>query len=333
MHNFIIKTIIIVYNFFNFNNNVRIGGKMWNDKRYHTLDYELKKIFGEKTIKLSIDGNFTCPNRDGTISYDGCIFCSESGSGDFTSDKKKTISTQINEQKEFMSKKWISNTYIAYFQNYTNTYDTVENLRIKFYEALSCPNVRGLAIATRPDCINKEIVELLSEINSRTFLWIELGLQTTNEETATLIRRGYKLSEFDKAVKLLKQSNIKVVVHLIIGLPNETKEQILNSAKYISNLNLWGIKLHMLHILRNTDLEKYYKQNPFDILSQDEYIHTICDILELLNSNIIIHRLTGDGKKSDLIAPLWSLNKLRVLSDIDKELKSRQSFQGINATL
>ena len=306
---------------------------MWNDKRYHTLDYELKKIFGEKAIKLSIDGNFTCPNRDGTISDKGCIFCSERGSGDFTSDRTKTISTQIHEQKEFMSKKWVSNTYIAYFQNYTNTYDSVENLRIKFYEALSCPNIKGLAIATRPDCINKEIVELLREINSKTFLWIELGLQTINEETSIFIRRGYKLAEFDKAINLLTESNIRVVTHLIIGLPNETKEQMLKSAKYIDNLNLWGIKLHMLHILKNTDLEMYFNKTSFHVLSQDEYIDIICDILELLNPNIIIHRLTGDGKKSDLIAPLWSLNKLKVLSEIDRELKYRQSFQGIKNAL
>lgn len=301
---------------------------MWNDKRYHTLDFELKKIFGEKAIKLSIDGSFTCPNRDGTISSEGCIFCSESGSGDFTSDKNKSISMQISEQKVLMSKKWVSNTYIAYFQNYTNTYDTVENLRIKYYESLSCKDIKALAIATRPDCITDEIVELLSEINSKTFLWIELGLQTINEKTAEFLRRGYKLSQFDRAVKLLKENNIKVVTHLIVGLPTETKEQVLDSVKYISNLNLWGIKLHMLHILKNTDLEKYYNETFFKILSLDEYVNIVCDALEVLNPEIVIHRITGDGKKSDLIEPLWSLNKLKVLSDIDKELKNRQSFQG-----
>lgn len=306
---------------------------MWNDKRYHTLNYELKKIFGEKAIKLSIDGKFTCPNRDGTISNKGCIFCSERGSGDFTSDRNKSISTQISEQKKFMSKKWISNTYIAYFQNYTNTYDTVENLRIKYYEALSCSNIKGLAIATRPDCINEEIVELLSEINSKTFLWIELGLQTINEKTAKFLRRGYELSQFDKAVKLLKAKNIKIVTHLIIGLPNETEEQILDSVKYISKLNIWGIKLHMLHILRNTDLQKYYEETVFKLFSQDEYINIICNALENLNSEVVIHRITGDGSKADLIAPIWTLNKLKVLSDIDKELKNRQSYQGKYANL
>lgn len=306
---------------------------MWNDKKYHTLDYELKKIFGEKAIKLSLDGNFTCPNRDGTIGRKGCIFCSEKGSGDFNSDRNKSISEQIEEQKLIMSRKWKSNTYIAYFQSYSNTYDTVENLRIKFNEALNNPNIRGLAIATRPDCINEEIADFLEELNSKTFLWVELGLQTINNDTAKFLRRGYKLKQFDEAVHLLKIRKIKIVTHLIIGLPNESKKQILLSVKYISKLDVWGVKLHMLHILRNTDLANYYLKDPFKILSQKEYINVICDALELLNPNITIHRLTGDGKKSDLIAPVWTLNKLKVLSDIDKELKKRESFQGKYAAL
>lgn len=306
---------------------------MWNDKKYHTLDYEFKKIFGEKAIKLSLDGNFTCPNRDGTIGRKGCIFCSEKGSGDFNSDRNKSISEQIEEQKLIMSRKWKSNTYIAYFQSYSNTYDTVENLRIKFNEALNNPNIRGLAIATRPDCINEEIADFLEELNSKTFLWVELGLQTINNDTAKFLRRGYKLKQFDEAVHLLKIRKIKIVTHLIIGLPNESKKQILLSVKYISKLDVWGVKLHMLHILRNTDLANYYLKDPFKILSQKEYINVICDALELLNPNITIHRLTGDGKKSDLIAPVWTLNKLKVLSDIDKELKKRESFQGKYAAL
>lgn len=300
---------------------------MWNDKRYHTLDYEFKKIFGEKTIKLSIDGNFTCPNRDGTIGFKGCIFCSERGSGDFTT-RGKTITEQIVEQKHFMSKKWKSNTYIAYFQNYTNTYDTVNNLRKKFYEALSCDDIKGIAIATRPDCISDEIADLLEELNNKTFLWVELGLQSIYEETAEFIRRGYSLEQFNKAVEILKSKNIKTVVHLIMGLPGETTIQMLNSVKYISKLNIWGVKIHMLHIIKNTDLAEYYEKNPFKILTQEEYVKLISDSLELLNKDIVIHRLTGDGKKSDLIEPRWTLNKLKVLSDIDKTLKIRESFQG-----
>lgn len=300
---------------------------MWNDKRYHTLDYELKKIFGEKAIKLSIDGNFTCPNRDGTIGYNGCIFCSDRGSGDFT-ERGKSIRSQIVEQKQFMSKKWKSNTYIAYFQNYTNTYDTVDNLRKKFYEALSCENIKGIAIATRPDCISDEIAALLSELNETTFLWVELGLQSIYDKTAEFIRRGYSLDAFINSVEILKSNKIKTVVHLIMGLPGETTSQMLNSVKYISRLNVWGLKIHMLHIIKNTDLALYYKENPFRLLTYEEYVNLICDSLELLNKDIVVHRLTGDGKKTDLIEPIWTLNKLKVLSDIDKTLKNRGSFQG-----
>jgi hypothetical protein len=301
---------------------------MWNNKNYHTFDYEMKKIFGEKAIKLSIDGNFTCPNRDGTLGSRGCIFCSERGSGDFNSDKKKSITEQIEEQKQIMSRKWKSNTYIAYFQNYTNTYDTVENLRKKFYEALSCENIRGLAIATRPDCIDTEILELLEEINSKTFLWIELGLQSVNDTTANFIRRGYKTVQFDKTYKQLKDKNIKTVVHLIFGIPGETNAQMLDSVKYVSEKNVWGIKLHMLHVLKNTDLSEYYERTKFKILTIEEYVAIVCDALELINPETVIHRLTGDGKKSELIEPLWTLNKLKVLSDIDNELKIRESYQG-----
>lgn len=300
---------------------------MWNGKRYHTLDYEMKKIFGEKTVKLSIDGNFTCPNRDGTIGSRGCIFCSERGSGDFT-DRSKSITGQIEEQKTIMSGKWKSSTYIAYFQNYTNTYDTVENLKEKFYEALSCENIKGLAIATRPDCIDSSVLELLGELNSKTFLWVELGLQSVNDKTAEFLRRGYKLEQFDKAYGQLKNKNIRTVVHLIFGIPGETKAQMLDSVKYISRKNVWGVKLHMLHVLKNTDLAEYYKKTNFKILTEDEYVDIVCDALMLLSPDTVVHRLTGDGKKSDFIEPKWTLHKLKVLSDIDKELKFRESCQG-----
>ena len=300
---------------------------MWNDKRYHTLDYELKKIFGEKTIKLSIDGNFTCPNRDDNISSRGCIFCSEKGSGDFTF-SGKTITEQIVEQKYFMSKKWKSSTYIAYFQNYSNTYDTVDNLRKKFYEALSCENIKGIAIATRPDCISEEIADFLEELNHVTFLWVEMGLQSIHGKTAEFIRRGFTFEQFNNAVDILKRRNIRTVIHLIMGLPGETPGQMLNSVNYISNLDIWGVKIHMLHILKNTDLAEFFEENPFKILTREEYVNLVCDALEILKKEIVVHRLTGDGKKSDLIEPAWTLNKLKVLSDIDKQLKNRGSFQG-----
>ncbi|HOK48953.1 MAG TPA: TIGR01212 family radical SAM protein [Sedimentibacter sp.] len=305
---------------------------MWNNKRYHTLDYELKKIFGEKAIKLSIDGNFTCPNRDGTIGLRGCIFCSERGSGDFTL-RGKTITEQIEKQKSLMSKKWNSSSYIAYFQNYTSTYDTPENLREKYNEALSCENIKGIAIATRPDCISHEVAAILDELNNKTFLWVELGLQSIHDKTAEFIRRGFSLEQFRKAVDILRNKNIKTVVHLIMGLPGESKGDMLESVKYVSDLNIWGVKIHMLHVLRNTDLAEFYEKNPFKILSREEYVDLVCDALELLKKDIVIHRLTGDGKKSDLIEPRWTLHKLKVLSDIDKALEIRESFQGKNLPL
>jgi len=300
----------------------------WNDKNYHTLDYELKKVFGEKAIKLSINGGFTCPNRDGTLSEKGCIFCSEKGSGDFAGDVDSSIHKQIDDQIKLLSKKWKSSTFIAYFQSFTNTYDTVENLRKKYYEALSVDNVKGIAIATRPDCINEDIAKLLSEINEKTFLWVELGLQTIHENTSNLIRRGYNLSVFDEAIRKLNKYNIRVVVHLILGLPEEDNEKVLDSVRYISDKNIWGVKLHLLHVLKNTDLAKYYYKTNFKILSQEEYVSLACDCLELLPEDVVIHRITGDGKRSELIAPLWSLNKLQVLNDIDYELLRRNSFQG-----
>lgn len=300
----------------------------WNDKRYHSLNYELKKVFGEKTIKLSINGGFTCPNRDGTVGERGCIFCSEKGSGDFAGNVDSSISKQIEEQIDYLSKKWKSSSYIAYFQSYTNTYDTVQNLEKKYLEALSCKNVKGLAIATRPDCINDDVARLLSELSRKTYLWVELGLQTIHESTAKDIRRGYSLNAFDEAVELLNKYNIKTVVHLILGLPKESREQMLESVRYISNKKIWGVKLHLLHVLKNTDLERLYQETNFKILSQEEYVSLVCDCIELLPEDIVIHRITGDGKRSELVSPLWSLNKKQVLNDIDSELLRRNTYQG-----
>lgn len=302
---------------------------LWKDKRYHTLDYEMKKVFGEKTIKLSINGGFTCPNRDGTIDTKGCLFCSEKGSGEFAGNEQKSIKNQIIEQKDFLSKKWTTSSYIAYFQSYTNTYAPVQILKKKYYEALNCENVKGLAIATRPDCINNDTIKLLKEINERYFLWVELGLQTIHENTAKIIRRGYDLNVFEETLNKLNNAGIKTVIHLIIGLPYETKEQILESVNYIAGKNIWGVKLHLMHVLRNTDLEEYYINTNFKILEKQEYVNIICDCLEILPPEIVVHRVTGDGKKSELITPRWSLDKLRVLSEIDKELKDRNIWQGI----
>lgn len=301
---------------------------MWQDKRYHTLNYELRNTFGEKVIKLSLDGGFTCPNRDGTVGNRGCIFCGEEGSGEFAASRYLSIKEQINEQKKLISGKWDKGKYIAYFQNFTNTYSSYEDLKHKYYEALSQEGIVGLAIATRPDCLGEEILNLLEEINQKTYLWVELGLQTIHEKSANFIRRGYSLDVYERAIEELKKRNIKVVTHLIFGLPNESREDILESVKYVARTGTWGVKFHLLYIQKGTDLYNYYIKNPFPLMNRDEYISLVVDALELLPENIVVHRVTGDGKKELLYEPRWSLDKLRVLSGIDRELKIRDSYQG-----
>ncbi|EOD01193.1 TIGR01212 family radical SAM protein [Caldisalinibacter kiritimatiensis] len=300
----------------------------WGDKRYHSLNYELRKQFGQKVIKLSLDGGFTCPNRDGTIGRRGCLFCSEEGSGEFAAPRRLSITKQIKQQIEFLSPKWKTGKYIAYFQNFTNTYSTVEDLRRKYIEAISYKGVVGLAIATRPDCLPDDVLDLLEELSKKTYLWVELGLQSIHEKTAKLIRRGYDLSCFEEAVDKLRKRNINIVTHLILGLPNETREDILETVKYVAKKDIQGVKLHLLHILKNTDLCEYYYKHPFPLLSKEEYISLVVDALELLPPEMVIHRLTGDGAKDLLVGPRWSLHKLAVLSGIDKELKRRDSYQG-----
>ena len=301
----------------------------WNEKRYHTLDYELKKIFGSKVIKLSLDGGFTCPNRDGTLGYDGCLFCSERGSGDFTFGTL-SVEEQITKQINLLSKKWNSNRYIVFFQNYTNTYADVEVLKSLYDKALSFDGVCGIAIATRPDCLQDDIINLLDYYNKKYFMWVELGLQTSNDEKGKILRRGYDSKIFSDAVNTLNDKDIKTVAHLIAGLPNENKEDFLASIDFISKLPLWGVKIHLLHILLETDLYYYYLNNKFHLLSKEEYIDWVVESLEKLPPEFVIHRITGDAPKSLLFEPRWSLDKLRVLSGIDHEMKVRGSFQGKN---
>lgn len=298
-------------------------------QRFYSLNNFLRMRHGEKVIKLSIDGGFTCPNRDGRVATKGCIFCSAQGSGDFTPREKGDITRQLESAVSLLSTKWgDSKKYIAYFQSYSNTYASVEVLKAKYEEALSFPGVVGLAIATRPDCLNDEIIAYLAELNTRTHLWVELGLQTMHEDTAKLINRAYPLSCFEEAVHKLNAHNIETVVHLILGLPHETKAQMLASAEYVSKLPLQGIKLHMLHILDNAPLGKYYLENPFPILSEEEYIALIGDILCILPPKLVIHRLTGDGPAAHLIAPLWTKNKKKVLNDLNRYLKEADIYQG-----
>lgn len=282
----------------------------------------LKKEFGEKTVKLAIDSGFTCPNRDGSKGTGGCLFCSEGGGGDFAS----TIEDQIN----LLSEKWPKAKYIAYFQNHTNTYAPVDVLREKYYEALNNPLISGIAIATRPDCINEEVLDLLSEINENHFMWVELGLQTIHEDTAELINRCYDLSVFDKAIQALCQRGIKVVVHLILGLPGESKADMIESVKYVCNSGAWGLKLHLLNVVRGSRMEKDYSDyNSFP--SIDDYVSFICDLLEIIPPEIVMHRLTGDAPRNILITPEWSYRKRTILNGINSELHLRGSYQGCKA--
>ncbi|CAH2213593.1 TIGR01212 family radical SAM protein [Tepidibacter aestuarii] len=300
----------------------------WFDKRYHSLNFELRKIFNEKIFKLSLDGGFTCPNRDGKIGFNGCIFCSDSGSGEYASDRILSIDKQIEDQINLLSNKWPNGKYIAYFQNFTNTYADVDILRKKYEAAINCDSVVGIAIATRPDCLDDDVIQLISELSKKTYLWIEIGLQTIHDGSAEFLRRGYPFSLFKEKVKKLRSYNINVVTHLILGIPNETKDMIFESISKVSSMDIQGVKLHLLHIIKGTDLEKYYNSTKFELLEKEEYIHLICDILERLNPNITIHRLTGDGSRDTLVEPWWSLDKRSVLNGIDKELSIRDSYQG-----
>ena len=295
-----------------------------DNKRYHTLNYFYKTKFNSKVFKVSLNGNFSCPNfKNGN----GCIFCSH-GSGDFAGNKEDDLVTQFNEVKTMMEKKWPHAKYIGYFQANTNTYAPLDILKEKYETILKLPNVIGLSIATRCDAISDECLDYLEDLSKRTFLTIELGLQSMHDKTLKLINRGHDLKSFDECVKKLKQRNINVVVHIINGLPFETKDMMLATVKHLNSLKIDGIKIHMLHVLKNTELEKLYNETHFHILTKEEYIDIVCDELEILNEKIVIHRITVDPTKEDLIEPTWLLKKFCVLNDIDKEMVRRNSYQG-----
>lgn len=300
-----------------------------DNKRYYTLNCYYKKNFGCKVFKVSLNAGFTCPNKDGKISTGGCIFCSKKGSGDFAGNINKDLVTQFNEIKNIMLKKWPDAKYIGYFQANTNTYADVETLKEKFEPILKLDNVIGLNIATRSDAISDEVYDYLSDLNKRTNLTIELGLQSMHNKTLKLINRGHDLDNFEKAFYELKKRGIKVVVHIINGLPNETKDMMIKTAKYLDSLGVDGIKIHMLHIIKDTTLADMYYKNKFHILTKEEYIDVVINQLEYLNENIVIHRITGDPVKEDLIEPTWLLKKFCVLNDIDKEMVKRNTYQGI----
>ena len=302
--------------------------KEWNGKRYHSLNYFLRDRFKEKVFKISLDGGFSCPNRDGTISKGGCLFCSESGSGDYAGDRELSITKQFCDIKEMMNKKWKEGKYIAYFQAFTNTYAPVEELKRKYDEALKQEGVVAIAIATRPDCLQDEVLELLEEINKKFYVWVELGLQTVSDETARKINRGYKLEVYEDAIRRLKERNIDFVTHCIFGLPGETKEDMLRSVDYIAHSGSKGIKFHLLHLMKHTPMVKLYERGDLEFLSQDDYIDLICKSIAMLPEDMVVHRLTGDAPRDLLIGPMWSLKKWEVLNAIDKALVDNEIYQG-----
>ena len=301
------------------------------NKRYHTLDYYYKNKFGEKISKISLNAGFSCPNIDGTVGYGGCIYCSKSGSGEFAGNVKDSLEKQFQEIKKVMDHKWHNKKYIAYFQARTNTYAPVERLKEVYETVLAFPNVIGINIGTRPDAISKECLDYLEDLNKRTYLTIELGLQTIKEETSKLINRCHSLECFETMVKELRKRNIDVVVHIINGLPNETKEDMINTVKYLNKLDIQGIKIHMLSILKNTPLEKYYEQTHFHVLTKEEYVDIVVEQLEQLRKEIVIHRITGDPDPKELIEPNWLIKKFCVMNDIDKEMVRRDTYQGVKA--
>lgn len=315
-----------------FRTTIRIQGENemdWNGKPYHSLDYEMKKTFGTKVYKIALDGGMTCPNRDGTLGSRGCIFCSAGGSGDFAVELRQSVSEQIEEAAARIERKMDSSgSYIAYFQSYTNTYAPAEQLRKLFTEAIRHPDVRVLSIATRPDCLPEEVVDLLAELNTIKPVWVELGLQTIHEDTAAFIRRGYELSCFEDALARLRGRGLDVIIHVILGLPGESRTRMLETVDYLAHQDIQGIKLQLLHVLKDTDLAQYYEKDGFQVMTLEEYIDLVIDCIAILPPRIVIHRLTGDGPKKLLLAPLWSGNKRLVLNTLTKRLKERGVTQG-----
>lgn len=302
--------------------------KQWGEKRYHSLDYAAKQAYGEKLYKVTLNGGMTCPNRDGTAGTGGCIFCSAKGSGDFAGTAALSIAAQLKAGKAALQKKRPIRSYIAYFQAFTNTYGSIAHLRKIYTDALADPDVKIISIATRPDCLGPEVLELLGTINAQKPVWIELGLQTIHEKSAAYIRRGYELPVFEEAVHNLRALHITVIVHTILGLPGETETMMLKTIDYLNRQDIQGIKLQLLHILKGTDLAYAYQAAPFWIPSMEEYIALLCRCIARLRPEIVIHRMTGDGPKDLLIAPLWTSNKRTVLNAIHKYLKEHDIWQG-----
>ena len=312
-----------------FSENITLSNpQRWGEKRYHSMDYDLKKTYGEKVYKITLNGGMTCPNRDGKTGYGGCIFCSAQGSGDFAGSASQSVTEQIAQGKKNLLSKRPVHSYIAYFQAFTNTYAPAEYLEKIYLEAIQDPEVKILSIATRPDCLPDNVLDLLERINQIKPVWIELGLQTIHPETAAFIRRGYDLSVFERAVKELRKRSIEVIVHTILCLPGESKPDMFATLDYLNHLDIQGIKLQLLHILKGTDLAGVYEERPFFSPSMQEYIELLGECISRIRPDITIHRLTGDGPKDLLIAPLWTGQKRTVLNTLHSYLKEKDIWQG-----
>ncbi|QKS72126.1 TIGR01212 family radical SAM protein [Paenalkalicoccus suaedae] len=305
-----------------------IPAHMTDGKRYYTWNQHLKEHFGHKIMKIPLDAGFDCPNRDGKVAHGGCTFCSVRGSGDFAGDREFDVVTQFHDVKERMHRKWPKAKYIGYFQAYTNTYAPVEVLKEKFEPILAQEGVVGLAIATRPDCLPPDVVDYLAELNKRTYLWVELGLQTAHDKTGRIINRAHDFDCYKEGVAKLRAHNIRICSHIINGLPLETHEMMLETAHEVAKLDVQGIKIHLLHLLKKTAMVKQYEKGLVDLMELEEYVSLVCDQLEVLPPDMMIHRLTGDGPADLLIGPMWSMQKWSALNAIDAELKKRNSYQG-----
>ncbi|MFD0961264.1 TIGR01212 family radical SAM protein [Paenibacillus chungangensis] len=301
---------------------------LWGDKRFHTWNFEMRQQFGGKVFKVMLDAGFTCPNRDGSIAIGGCTFCSARGSGDFAGRRRDDLITQFNTIRDRQHKKWPEASYIGYFQAYTNTYAPVDTLREYFEVILEQPGVVGLSIATRPDCLPEEVLDYLAELNERTYLWIEMGLQTVHESTSVIINRAHDTACYLDAVRRLRERNIRICTHIIYGLPGETHEMMLDTAREVARMDVQGIKIHLLHLMRKTPMVKQYEAGLLRFLEQAEYTKLVVDTLELLPPELVVHRVTGDAPRELLIGPMWSQRKWDVLNGIDAELRSRDTWQG-----
>lgn len=300
----------------------------WNGKPYRSLDYMLRERFGEKVYKVTLNGGMSCPNRDGTLGNRGCIFCSAGGSGDFAADASLSVTEQIDSQIALLSQKRPIQKYIAYFQAYTNTYAPVSYLREIYEEALLHPGIVAMSVGTRPDCLGRDVLKLLEEMNAVKPVWVELGLQTVHEKTARYIRRGYELPCFEEAVENLRRIGIEVIVHTILGFPGESRRDILETMEYLNHKDIQGIKLQLLHVLKGTDLAYDYSAGKFKVYERDEYLDIVTECLEHLRPDIVIHRITGDGPKELLLAPLWAGRKREVFNMLHHRMKEKESYQG-----